>query len=424
MKCKKQPEKKIGFLRANYHWAVAGVLVLMVFFYGGAVNNLSALHMIPVTEYLSISRADFSLALSTRSITAMAASFLSGVLISHFGCRVTAAFGLVVAGVAYLLLANVESYSMLLLGSGLLGTTYGFCFTVGVTQSVRLWFHRHEGTVLGVVMAASGLGGSALAIVQTALMGNGSFRDSFFFCAVASLLTAVLVFIIVRNRPEDKGLQPYGEGERIRRKRKVENLYAGPAMKQLWKYPAFYLLCFCIFLSGFSIYLAFTVVCPYLQDCGFSTTQASGLYSTMMLLLAGTKILVGICSDKLGARKVNLICISLGAASLLLLSFVRNYTLALVSVILYSMALPLTTIIAPLIARSLFGYRAEAQYVGVFVGLITVSDFAAAYATNLLYDATGSYHLSFRLGVLLAVLSFGLYLLVYRMADKIKRQYV
>jgi hypothetical protein len=88
------------------------------------------------------------------------------------------------------------------------------------------------------------------------------------------------------------------------------------------------------------------------------------------------------------------------------------------------MALPLTTIIAPLIARSLFGYRAEAQYVGVFVGLITVSDFAAAYATNLLYDATGSYHLSFRLGVLLAVLSFGLYLLVYRMADKIKRQYV
>jgi sugar phosphate permease len=380
--------------------------------------------LIPVTEYLSISRADFSLALSAKTITAMVATFLSGVLIARFGCRITATFGLILAGISYLFFANAESYSMLVIGGALLGITYGFCYTAGVSQSVRLWFHRHEGTVLGVVMAASGLGGSALAIVQTALMGNGSFRDSFFFCAVASLLTAVLVFIIVRNRPEDKGLQPYGEGERIRRKRKVENLYAGPAMTQLWKCPAFYLLCFCVLLSTFSVNLAFTVICPYLQDYGFSTTQASGLYSTMMLLLAGTKILVGICSDKLGARKVNLICISLGAASLLLLSFVRNYTLALVSVILYSMALPLTTIIAPLIARSLFGYRAEAQYVGVFVGLITVSDFAAAYATNLLYDATGSYHLSFRLGVLLAVLSFGLYLLVYRMADKIKRQYV
>ena len=48
-------------LKKNYHWIIAAVGLLQLLIYGGAVNNFSAYHMIPVCEALDLSRTAFSL---------------------------------------------------------------------------------------------------------------------------------------------------------------------------------------------------------------------------------------------------------------------------------------------------------------------------------------------------------------------------
>lgn len=55
-------------VKNHYHWVIAAVAVVQMLIYGGAVNNFSGYHMIPVTEALNISRTAFSLAESIRSI--------------------------------------------------------------------------------------------------------------------------------------------------------------------------------------------------------------------------------------------------------------------------------------------------------------------------------------------------------------------
>jgi len=412
-------ENRQGFIKRHYHWIVAAILLLMIFIHGGSQNNFSALHLIPITEKLGITRADFALAYSVKNIVAMVSTFFSGFVISRWGSRITAPLGLVLLGVSNLIIANVTSFSMLVFGLVLMGASYGFCTTAGAVAVIRLWFHRYEGTILGLVSAATGVGGGLLSIAQTALMESGSFRDSLYLCATLIFGVAVLVFVLLRNRPEDMGLLPLGEGERIKRRPKKAG-FPGLPMEKLWKTPVFYVLLLGIILSAFALYMSFNVVRNYFLDCGFSVAEATGLYSLMSLLLSLTKFLAGVCCDKWGARRVNILCLICSVVSLVLLAVMQNFAMAAVAIVVYTVALPILTIMGPLVASEVIGYRGQAQYTGILVAMVSVANLFGNYLTNWFYDHYQSYRPSFMLAAVLSAGAILLFLVLYRMADKQK----
>ena len=407
-------------LHDHYHWVIAVVTLAMLFFYGGAANNLSGLHIIPVTEHLGISRADFSLAGSAQTFCGMASTFLSGFLIARFGTRLTSTLGLLAAAGGYLLLANVESVWMLIFSRGIFGLASGFCSTSAASHITRVWFHRHGGTVLGMITAATGIGGSVMCIFQTAFIQSGGFAASFRFCAVVMLVVAALIVLFIRNTPEEKGLLPLGEGEEITAKRRkvAENIAPGLPMKLLRRRPSFFLMILCTFLSCLSIYTVYSSICPFFLDCGFGDAAAAGAQSAMLLILTFTKVLVGIFSDHFGAKKVTLICCTMSFFALLLLATASSLVTAYAAVVLYTCALPLVTVGTSLIAFSLFGPRAQTQYTGIFLGVITISSFCGDLLSNAIHDLAHSYRPSFLFGALLAVIAFFLYLILYRMTDQ------
>ena len=272
--------------------------------------------------------------------------------------------------------------------------------------------------MLGFVSAATGLGGSVMCIAQSAAMEKFTWRGSFAFCAVSCGIVAVLVFFTLRNKPQDMGLEAYGEGEEItaKRKRISERAFAGMDMKSLHRAPSFYLMILCTFISCLAVYLAFNTVLPFLTDCGYSAAEAASLQSTMMLLFTGTKLLVGFLSDRIGAEKVNLTCVVFGAVSLLLLAASQSYGMASVAVVLYTVAIPLVTITVPLLAFSLFGYKAQTQYTGVFISSIYAASFLASPLSNLIHDTVGSYRPAYYLAAILLAVDVVLYLILSRTA--------
>lgn len=420
MKSNFERQKPISFLQKHYHWIVAATILLMIFIYGGLNNNLQALHLIPLTEYLSISRADFSFAFLFQTLTSVLSTFFSGFVISRFGCRIPATIALVLVASSYFVLSRIETYPTLIFCGAIMGFALGFCSTAGATLTIRAWFRRHVGAVLGLVTAASGIGASVMAAIQTAAMEAGSFRTSFQFASIALFSCAILVFFLLRNKPEEKGLAPLGEGEEIIRKRKriADDAFPGHSFKKLCTRPSFYFMFFTTFLSCFGLYLAYALIRSHFVDCGFSATRASAFFSTMMLLLTGSKFLVGALSDRLGARVINLVCLLCGAVSLVLLAFTKTAFVATLSMIFYAIALPTVTIMSPLLSYSLFGYRAQAQYTGIFLAIGSISSFLGTYVSNFIHDIFGSYQPSFLIGAGLCILSIGLFLVLYKMANK------
>lgn len=414
-------EKKLSeIIHQNYHWVVAGIMFIMVFFYGGGINNISSLHIVPVTEYFGISRAEFSMLTSSRTVIAMISTFISGFMISKYGVRLCSGLGMAAGMVGYILLAQMKVPVMLIPGNALLGIGAGLCSTSAAVFVTRVWFHRHGGTVLGLITAASGIGSSLICILQTAVMEATSFRGSYLVCAVASGIGALLVFLFVRNKPQDMGLMPLGYGETIqgRRSTNKEIGFPGYSMKELWRRPSFYLIFLATSLSSITVYMAFTVIRPFVVDCGYTAAEASGVQSFMLLFLTAVKILTGYLNDHIGGRKVFLICLITGAVSLGILAWTENYYIILLAVFIYTCCLPLTTLAVPFLATDLFGYQAQAQYTGIVLSLIQIMSFVGEVMTNSFYDHFGSYQFSFIVGAATAVATMLILWILNRLEKK------
>jgi len=414
-----QKEKPMSFIRKNYHWVIAIVILMQFAIHSGAGNNLSGMHLIPVSEDLSITRAEFSYAISAKSIMATLFTFLSGFFLSRFGFRKSAAFGLFLASFGYFFLANAKSYFALIVGCGIMGITNGFCTTAAVSWVVSEWFHRYRGSVLGIATAASGVGGSIMCLIQGAAMEAYTWRASLMTCSAFVGAIGIVVLIFVRNRPDEMGLRPFGEGMiEEKSKRRVEKNWVGISFQKLIRRPSFYLMILVTFLSSFCVYLVFSVVMAHFLDRGFSQSEAAGLQSLMMLLFGFAKFFVGVFSDRIGAKIVNLVCCIFCVIGLVMIACANNYAVAVISVAVYCVSIPMITITVPLLSVSLFGIQAKARYIGIFMSVINLAKFVADPIANLMFGRYLSYCPTFFMGAGIAAVTVFLYLLLYRLAKK------
>jgi len=411
-----------------YYWVIVALVLVEMGVYGGVVNNLNSLFTIPVTEDLGISRSSFSLAMSLRPLMAFVFSTFASLLFLRFGYRKLITLGMLGGCAALVILAHSHSMALLCVGGLLLGVFESLYSTIGATKIIGDWFHKNRGLVLGLVTAASGLGGSLFCVVQTNLIQNIDWRAAQLFAALMMAGCAVLLAVTIRNRPDDLGLRPYGEGTLSKKSRHragvLQDNWAGFSLKELVRKPTFYMMMAATFLSSLSLYLAFYVMVPHLRACGLSVTEAATLQSAMLLLLAVAKLGTGVLSDWIGGKNVTTLCMVCTIVGLWLLAGVENMAGGIVSVVIYTIGLPLTTITVPMLVTSLFGYRAHDTSVGMFLSMVSVGGLVASPLCNMAYDAMGTYRPVIRAAAVLALATTVLFLVLYRMADQDKKKWL
>ena len=399
----------MGWVRKNYHWIIAAVAIMQMLVFGGAVNNFSGYHVIPVTAALGISRTAFSLAESLGAAMGVLSTLFSGIVIQKFGYKKVVAFGLIIASSAYTVFSFLQNYPMLIIGCLMVGISKGICFVAGVSRIVNVWFHKYRGTVLGLVTAATGVGSTLLGAAQAAAIEHVSWRLSFGIVAAFQMLMAVMVFLLVYNTPEDRGLQPLGEGQGDEKKRS-NTAWDGFSQNFLKRSPAFYSLCICAFLSCMCVLATQYNIVPYFQDCGMSVTRTSKLYGTMMLVLGIFKLLMGVLCDAVGAKRVLVlshIACAAGLAAIMLLP--QTDTAMIIALIVYDLAIPLTTMMFPLISAEVFGNQAYSWYVGIIMSMTTAGNIVSGPIASAVRDSFGSYRPAFWVCAALALLMIPAY---------------
>ncbi len=417
----------LTWLKKHYHWVIAAVCLIQMTFYGGSANNFSGLHQKPITESLQISQTSFSLAYSFKSLISTLFTFLSGTFLMKFGFRKVTIFALLSGTVFYAVLGFTNSYPMLFVTFGIMGITAAFGSTAAITKVISEWFHKYRGTVLGCVTAATGFGGSLMCILQTKAMETFetlSWRASFFTCSILTFVCALLVILFIKNKPQDMGLVPYGDGEEIigKKKRISQNARAGLSMHQLLHRPSFYIMILFTYLSCLCTYIGFLEIIPHMLKCGFSQAQSSSLNSFMLLFLSPIKFLMGYLSDRIGPKKVMLIALGLEGVGLALLALVgHNYTFAMLAVAIFGAGLPVNTILVPLLAFDLFGYKAQAQYTGVFMSLVTIASMTGGPLASFCADTTGSFAPAMWIASIASFVMIALYPILYYLAGRDKK---
>ena len=413
----------LRWIKKNYVWIIVIVMMLQTTVYGGIANTSSSIFKNVVTTELGMTMGSFSLATSMRTLVLFITMTFSGPVFKRFGTKVPMLFGLGILAVAYTMLAFSESFLPIALSFALTGLGEAFVATAAISRIVNAWFNRHQGSILGLITACTGLGGGIFSVLLEAVIHATGWRSARILSAVCFVIALICVLIFLRNKPADMNLAPFGEDYVPKKKkhRRESDHWEGFSMQELMRKPTFYLACVTFFLAGVSIYAAFSNIPTHLSDRNMG--QYGGIMNGLMLIsLAVFKFGCGNISDIIGPKKVSIICLVCCAVGSLLLTYITNPITAVVAIILYSISVPMTLVVISLVTYPLFGYRSHDATLGVFLAMPYLGSVVINPITDAVHDKLHSYDLMFQLAAVLAMIVVGLLFLLFALAkrDQIK----
>lgn len=403
--------------KLNYKWVIIVVSFLLVMITMGFANGTKSLFLAPVSEALGVERSVYSINDSIRFITTAVVNIFFGTLIAKFGPKKLIAAGALSLIGAMLIYAFSTHILVTYIGGFLLGIGFGWTGTSMVGILVNRWCKENKGTVMGFIMASSGLGGAlATQIVSPIIEADKaaeSYRTAYIVCAACIAAVFVLAMIFIKDSPKGDAVG----NEPVKKKHKRANEWVGIEFESLRRMPLFYVTLLFIFLTGFVLQGISGVAVASIKDTGMDAAYVANVWSIHSLTLFAAKFLIGFVYDKFGLRPTISICYSVGGVMMLTLGCITNtptgMILACVYSIFSSVAIPLETIILPIYASDLFGQRSYDKVLGLIVAC-NVSGYAVGTPLiNLIYDVFGTYQWAMFISAgLMIVILIGMHIII------------
>ena len=399
-----------------YKWCVAFGCFLMIFLGLGFCSSNKGLYLGAITEALNMKRSLFSLQDTMRFLITAIVNMFFGALVSKLGARKMVLIGF--AGyVAYLGISIFAEHIILFYLAGCcLGIGTAFCSTAMASHLISLWLPEKRGPVSGVIMCANGLGGLIAAQIITPIIDNATFgyRDAYAFAMIVSILTGIAVFALVR--------EPEGAKASVAKKKAKGKLWTGISFEEALQKPYFYVALLGVFLTGMSLQGIYGISAAHIQDMGIGSDFKKMVLSLGSLVLIFSKFCTGFSYDKFGLRITMLFCECCAVIGFLCLAFcgptALGQGLAVSYSVFSSLALPLETVVIPLLVADLFGEKAFSKLSGIFIGFNYAGYALGGFICNWTFELTGSYTtILVTLGVLMAVIAIA-YQLVLTSASK------
>ncbi len=374
-----------------YPWIIFSTCFLMIFFALGFNSSPKGLFLAAITEDMEIPRSSYSFSDSCRYITTALLNLVFGVLVGKFGARRLAIAGFVSIFLFNLLNSFAQSVFVFYLGGALFGVGLAWTTTALVSCVVEQWFTSRKGTIMGFILAANGLGGALSSQILSPIIyaARDGWRNAYRLNALLSLIVAGVVLLFLRNRPEDLGLTPSGavQPEQKRQQSQWEGIDFSSALHHGY----FYLCALGVFLTGMILQAVTGISSAHMHDRGLTAQVIAAALSIHSLCLAGSKILTGFVHDRFGLRVCMLSCNFCAIFAITLLAFVQSGTTALIYQIFAALALPLETIMLPLITADLFGRKSYSTILGWMLAINTLGYATGGPIMNAVYDKTGTY---------------------------------
>ena len=410
----------------SYSW-----VILVVLFIGLAASfgmRVSVgLYIGPWEEEFEISRTMSSLVPLIGFVFFGLGQPVAGKLNDRFGRGIVLTFSIVLVGTSLLLTSFATAFWQIFI-------LYGFGFslgTAGVSNSIAAailtkWFDKKRGLALGILMSGMAVGQLVMFPINAFLMRSSDWdwRRTLATLGVVVMVVVGLLFIfLLRSKPSEKGLKPFGylESEGSEKKgggaspeaQKTQSVFG------VFKHKAFWLLAVPFFVCGFTDVGLINTHLPSLARERFATeivmendAEADAesdritaiLSATFMLAAAanvGGTILTGHMSDFLSRKKQLAFIYGSRACIFVLLILLRQPWLLLVFAVLYG-AVEMASI-AP--TQSLAAQIFDKFSTGTVLGVISVAHqlggAAGSWVPGFIYDLTNSYIPSLVLSIVL-----------------------
>ena len=428
--------KSKSVLQRTYPWVIFVTCFVMVMISLGFGSYTKTTFLKVITEQLGMERGKFSINDSCRYVMTALLSVVFGKLLMRFGARRLISFGFTCLAASFTVYSFSTQYWQFYIGGLLLGSGLAFTSTSIVSAVVQKWFRERHGTLMGIILAANGLGGFiAEQVVNHLIFGihldravsEGKWQLAYRVSAVIFAIAGILIVLLIRSHPSDVGIEPYSFGgkEKAAKKKAPDRSWTGLSMKELVKKPYLYLAAVSFFFCGFMLQALVGISKAHMQDVGIGMDTITLFFSIHAFCLLGAKVLCGIVYDRFGLYVVYGMCgvsALIALFSVLVVSPTHSYMVA-VYCIISAFALPLETIMVPLFCKEVFGQKENFRLLGYFIAICTAGMAFGAPVTNMVYDLTGQYTVSLIVLICLTAAALVMGFVSIRLARRDRSQY-
>lgn len=311
--------------RIHYGWVVAGATFLSGLIMAGAVGA-PGVFIIPLQKEFGWTTSDISAALAVRFfLFGMIAPFAAA-LMNRYGIRRVVLIAQSIVAVCLIASLWMTSLWQLLLlwGVGVGIGTGMTALVLGATVATR-WFVARRGLVVGILTASVATGQLIFLPLLTSLAVAYGWRVALIAVCIAVGCAALIMLIVMRDRPSDVGLLPYGhEGPPPVVPPAPASVTAAAfgALREAAKTKAFWILFGTFFICGASTNgLIQTHFIPMCVDFGLTQTSAASMLAAIGVFDFIGTILSGWLADRYDNRYLLFWYYGLRGLSLVLLPF-------------------------------------------------------------------------------------------------------
>jgi MFS family permease len=278
----------LGRKNIHYGWIVTAVTFLTMLVIAGAVGAPGVL-LLPLQREFGWATSEISGALAVRLLLFGLMGPFAAALINRFGVRrMTLTSLALICGGLLLSLAMTKVWQLFLLWGIVVGVGTGLtALVLGATIATR-WFSQRRGLVVGLLTASSATGQLVFMPLLASIAASVGWRVAIVMLCGLLALAALAILALLRDRPSDVGLLPYGETA-------ADAQFAGPpvparsvasaaidALREAARTRVFWVLFLTFFICGAStnglIQVHLISLC---FDYGVPEVRAAGLLAMM-----------------------------------------------------------------------------------------------------------------------------------------------
>jgi len=311
----------------HYGWAVV-IATFLATLSSAASISAPGVFIVPLEQEFHWSNAEISSALSIRLLLYGLVAPFAAAFINRYGMRnvVICAMTTIIAGLV-LSLFMTEVWQLVLLWGFVVGLGTGMtALVLGATVATR-WFVARRGLVVGLFAASTATGQLLFLPVMAKLTELYSWRVATLALCALMGLAALSVLLVVRDRPSDIALRPFGDDGSTPvappppANAPITSAALG-ALREASRSRVFWVLFFTFYICGAStnglIQTHFITLCA---DYAIPTTGAATLLAAMGIFDFIGTIMSGWLSDRYDNRWLLFWYYGLRGLSLLMLPF-------------------------------------------------------------------------------------------------------
>lgn len=227
----------------------------------------------------------------------------TGLLVDTMGARKVAGLGSLIAGIGITIFSFSTSVPLLFVGRAMVGLGTSVVF-VSILKIQSTWFEDAKfGTMTGITCFIGTLGGAVAQTPLAMFVGQVGWRVATRSIGFLSFAIALLIFLVVRNRPEDMGMVGPNPSTADGKSPSIVEIMKGlfAVLKNPRTWPIF--IMYGAFYGTYVVITGYYGISFFTEVYGKSTIDAANFITVAVIGSAIGAVIIGNMSDKLQSRK-------------------------------------------------------------------------------------------------------------------------